>query len=570
MGFCSFSREYASGGYTNVDNRFIAKYMPQADDLSVKVYLYGLFLCQSPSHDFSLDNCAEMLRLPKEKIVSAFDFWEDMDLVRVLCREPFTVEYLPVTPSDGKPRKIKYEKYADFNKELQRKMQTVGKFLDYSTLQRYMNFLQNNEMEQQAFLLIVEYCLQSSGSNVSHAQIFNKANNFIRRGLFTYSQVEKALSDFNVHTADLKKILAALGGYTNDREPAESDYALLEKWTERGFCVAAVEKAAKSMKKGTMKGLDFVMEELESKGKFTKEEVGEYLAERDRLCDLTFRIAHALGVKISSPLAYLSAYTQKWDERGYDGESLCALAQFCVKTERGTFSALDDLIEKLYTDGVVSPESVQDFLKEKQKDLRLLSKIQSVCGGLRRNEATLNTLGVWHGWQFSDEMILEAAKRANGVTYPLPYINKTLSEWKRENIRSAADIPQKAPSAVRETPAVADADARAERERWYARRRESAQARAARFVQRAQSDPEYTRVDQELTQVVREAAKAEAFSLPTLAALKKSQEELEKKRLSLLTAMGITPEDLLPKYACPKCSDTGFLPDGRSCDCYKK
>lgn len=115
-----------------------------------------------------------------------------------------------------------------------------------------------------------------------------------------------------------------------------------------------------------------------------------------------------------------------------------------------------------------------------------------------------------------------------------------------------------------------DSDARAERERWYARRREIAQAQAERFVKRAQADPEYVRVDAELTQVVRETAKAEAFSLPSLAALKKSLEELEKKRISILTDIGITEEDLFPKYACTKCSDTGFLPDGRSCDCYKK
>ena len=30
-----------------------------------------------------------------------------------------------------------------------------------------------------------------------------------------------------------------------------------------------------------------------------------------------------------------------------------------------------------------------------------------------------------------------------------------------------------------------------------------------------------------------------------------------------------TEADFTPRYACTKCSDTGFLPDGKMCDCYK-
>ena len=29
-----------------------------------------------------------------------------------------------------------------------------------------------------------------------------------------------------------------------------------------------------------------------------------------------------------------------------------------------------------------------------------------------------------------------------------------------------------------------------------------------------------------------------------------------------------TEEDLKPKYSCNKCNDTGYLPNGKMCDCY--
>lgn len=571
MSFCYFSKDFTANSYTCVENKFIVKYMPQASDSAVKVYLYGLYLCQSPNKDFTIENCAESLSLSKEKIVEAFDFWEDCDLVQIVCREPFTIEYLPVSSALGRPKKIRYEKYADFNKELQKKMQSVNKFLDYSVLQKYMNFLQENEMEPQAFLLIVEYCVRTSGAGVSHAQIFNKAKNFISRGFFTYSQVEKALSDFNVHTADLKKTMQVLG---IAREPNEADYTLYEKWTSAGFTPGAINEAARNMKRGSMQGLDVLLDEMRVKEVFTAEEAKNYLEEREILADMTFKIARSLGVKISSPLVYSNEYVAKWYTRGYDESSLCALAVFCLKTERGGFSALDELLDKLYADGIVSEESVKDYLARMNDELKLLAKIGKFCGNIRKSESNVETLGVWRKWNFSDDMILEAAKRAANTFHPIAYMNKILSEWKHEQIFTVNAIPEKIPAAVVSkaylNPAVTAADERAERERYYSALREKAQARADRFVKRAESDPAFKDVNTRLSQAERDAAKAEVFHPDELPAFLEKISALKAERVRILTAAGITEEDLLPRYRCKKCSDTGFLPDGRACDCYKK
>ncbi len=572
MGFCYFSKEFAAGAYTSVENKFIVKYMPQAEDVAVKVYLYGLFLCQNSARDFSVENCAEVLKIPVEKIIEAFEFWEDCDLVQIICRQPFTLEYLPVSSFGGRPKKIKYEKYADFNKELQRKMQTVRKFLEYPILQKYMNFLQENEMEQQAFLLIVEYCIRQSGAAVSHQQIFNKAKNFIHRGLFTYSQVEKGLSDYNVHTADLKRILAALGGF---KEPHESDYALFSKWINEGFEVSALIEAAKSLKHGTMNGLNALLEELQENGKFTADTVREYVTERDMLCDATFKIAKNLGLKIASPLVYSKEYTAKWYSRGFDEKTLPALALFCVKTERNTFSDLDGLLERLFEEGVVSEESVQAYLKNMQKELKTLAKIQSLCGTVRKNEANLNMLAVWRKWNFDEEMILEAAKRAANTAQPLPYMNKILSDWKRENVFTVGQIPEKAATMPQNkmnfvNANVAAMNERTDIERFYASRRATAEAAVDKVEKRALQNPQYKQVTALLSQAKRDAAKADAFGLDTLPELLQKVEELNQKRVAILANMGITESDFIPKYHCKKCSDTGFLPDGKACDCYKK
>ena len=125
MSFCSFSKEFNENACTEVENRFISKYLPVADGFAVKVYLYGLYLCKK-QEDFSVTSMAEVLKTTEEKILDAFLFWEDYDLVEVLSKDPLAVNYLSARSTSGKPKKVRYDQYGDFNKELKRKMQEAS------------------------------------------------------------------------------------------------------------------------------------------------------------------------------------------------------------------------------------------------------------------------------------------------------------------------------------------------------------------------------------------------------------------------------------------------------------
>ena len=189
MAFCSFSKEFSENSFTFVENRFIQKYLPEANDFAVKVYLYGLYLCQSGNDDFSARSLAEVLNTTEERIRSAFEYWQDYDLVEILCRNPLTVQYLPVANQSGKPKKIHYDKYADFNKELQKRMQKVGKFINYQESVKYMQFLEENDIQPMAFLLVAKYCITKDGEGITPHHVFNKAKKFIANGNNTISTI---------------------------------------------------------------------------------------------------------------------------------------------------------------------------------------------------------------------------------------------------------------------------------------------------------------------------------------------------------------------------------------------
>ena len=571
MAFCAFAKEGDDNAFTSVDNKFIVKYMPEANELQVKVYLYGLFLCGSGS-DFTLASMAEVLNTDEESVKEAFAFWQDYDLVQIISKEdePFYVEYLPVRASSGKPKKIKYEKYADFNAELQRKLQKVGKPLSYTEAIKYMRFLEENDIQPMAFLLIAEYCINKQGDGVSTSYIFNKAKKYIQNGWTTYDLVEKALANYNAHEKEVSALFSVL---SITRKADDSDYALYQKWLDQGFDKGGILAAARHLKKGSMQSLSFVVEDLLEKEKFTAAEVKAYLAERELYANLAFRVGKKLGVKVSNPAPFIDEYIQKWKEYGFEDESILEAALFCLRTGKNDFTSLDEFLEKLFTDGILTAEGVSAILKEKNADLKLYAKIQDLCGIPRKSEAGLALLRVWRGWEFSDEMILEGAKRAATSASPIPYLNKILAGWKENGIFTVAAIPENAPVAQSKptfvNPAVEQINAKADRETFYAQRKAKAERIAEKYLQKAMADEEFAKVSAEITRMQLRLAKAEISGDGSLPTLQAEESALIARKKEILKRLGLTEAQLTPQYACKKCSDTGFLPSGKACDCYK-
>ena len=73
----------------------------------------------------------------------------------------------------------------------------------------------------------------------------------------------------------------------------------------------------------------------------------------------------------------------------------------------------------------------------------------------------------------------------------------------------------------------------------------------------------------ELSKMEIALAKAEVFEPAKLPALTEEKAVLLRERRTILESLGIDEAELLPKFTCLRCSDTGFLPSGVACNCYK-
>ena len=119
--------------------------------------------------------------------------------------------------------------------------------------------------------------------------------------------------------------------------------------------------------------------------------------------------------------------------------------------------------------------------------------------------------------------------------------------------------------------AVIDANARSDRDRYYATLRQKAEQAVSSVKERLEREPEYKEAERENRALEIQAAKAEFEKDDlTLRKITRRRRELYAIMKKIMADLGYTDEDLKPKYRCTRCSDTGYKSNGKACSCYPK
>lgn len=114
------------------------------------------------------------------------------------------------------------------------------------------------------------------------------------------------------------------------------------------------------------------------------------------------------------------------------------------------------------------------------------------------------------------------------------------------------------------------ADANAARERWLAENRAKAEELAERNKKYMLADSVYASAEKEIKRLGIAVAFAEIRNPADVPVLEQKLKLNEVVRAEALKRLGLTEQDLAPKYCCSMCSDTGGRPDGTLCDCYER
>lgn len=452
MGLVKFSSDFLLDTFTLVDNLFITEHLPYLDEKQVKVYLYGLYLCTVPEKQNSLDALCAVLDMTEAEVLGAYGYFEDMGLCRIISKSPLEVSYLSIKKANQPPKKYRGEKWHDFNTQLQQlfpdRMLMINEFNEY-----YM-FIDSTHMEQDAMLMIVQYCINLKGLSVRYPYILTVARNWAADNVRTVADVEERLKEYENQSEQMRQVLSALGR----KGAAElEDKQLLLKWTRSwGYEIDAILAAVKSLKSGkTFAKLDRKLDEFYRMSIFTVEQIKDYQAQIEKLKAIAVSVNKNLGVYYESLDHELEVYIAPWTAKGFGEDALRSLAHYCYITNVRTLEGMNNVVNKFFTLGLLTEASIEEYLRAQIARDGKIRKIIEKSGSSRQvTQSDRDIYRTWTAdWGFDDKLIEYAAAQAVGRTYPTPYINQLLSSYRKNGINTVEDAEKfSAISAARPAP----------------------------------------------------------------------------------------------------------------------
>lgn len=433
VSFAKFSSDFLMETYTLVDNMFINEYLPCCDENQIRVYIYGLYLCLNSSSDNSVDALCKKLDLQRSEVLDIYQFFEDMGLVQIISKEPLEVRYLSLKNSMQTPKKYKKEAWNDFNTHLQQLF--PERMLTPNEYNEYYLFLDETKLDPGAMLMIVQYCINLKGESVRYPYILAVARNWVADGVRTIADVEKKLDEYEQQTDEMQQVLSAMsrkGGA--DLEEKQ----MLLKWTRSwGYDLDAILTAIKIQKGSkTFKKIDQKLDEFYRMSIFSKEEMLDYQAQRERLKETAIAINKNLGVFYESFEHEIEVYIAPWIAKGFDQTSLELIAHHCFVSNIRALDGMNNVVNKFYSQGLLTSQSIDEFLNAQVQQDAKIRKIIEKTGRSRGVTVTdREYYRTWTAtWGFDDDIILYAAEQAVGKTYPTPFVNQLLSNYKSAGI----------------------------------------------------------------------------------------------------------------------------------------
>ena len=353
-----FAPEAARREMTPIDNLFLLEYMPDADGMFVKVYLYGLMQCYHAS--LSDADIAGALGLTDAQIRCAFVYWQAKGLVRIRSDEPLTVEYLLAEqPAVTTATPVKYRRFIESLNAL-----LNPRTLDLREMKAMYDCIELYGLEEGAVLSLVAYCIELKGKRVSANYILTVAQEWSEQGVKTQDAAEKVVADYRVQKHGAAEVLRR---WNKRRPPTVDEMALYDRWTnELGFDAETILAAAARMTDVASPTFAILSDRLtEMKHNritdlHTMEAAEEQLGADREFARQVFARLGKIGTPDKTTVAQLSMFRE---EKGISREAILLAADECAGAERPL-----GLLKKLLSDWanaqIKTVEQAQDALRK--------------------------------------------------------------------------------------------------------------------------------------------------------------------------------------------------------------
>lgn len=447
MAFCKYSTEFIASSKTEIDNIFINDYLPFAQPQFVIVYIYGLYLCNSTSFDNSLENFAKTLNMSEEDVVGAFEFWEEQGLVQVLKTNPVQVVFVPLKNVLTANKLYKPDKYTTFNQQAQDIFQGKRSITKHE-YEEYYDFLERYHVEQEALLMIMQYCVNTKKQAVGYNYILTVAKNWAYEGITTALQVEERLRAFEEKDPNLLEIFKVLG---IKRSPYVEERALLNKWlSDYGFGLEVILHVCKSYNKKArlnFERLDGILTKYYEMKLMSAKEIDDFENEKQSLYSLAKDVNKAIGVYYENLETVVETYILKWINMGFERALLVEIASYCFKNSIRTLEGMDRTVAKFYKLGLLSLSAFNEYMGQILADD---DKIKNILFSLKieRGVSTFDRTNykIWtEEWKLPGDVIDYAVSISKGKNNPIKYLSKVLADYHEKGIKTVDEAKNNSP-----------------------------------------------------------------------------------------------------------------------------
>lgn len=435
------SAEASLDGAITVENKFIVEYMPYADGDYVKVYLYGLSLAARKSDaDDSIERLARRLDMDERTVNAAIDYWTEQGLMSRLGDD---ICYFSPRTARPKIKLLDVDTYKEFNRQAQ--LYISARQISPNEYHDYYALMEKLHVEWQAMVLIVKYCVDLKGDNVSCPYILSVARNLAEDGYRTADDVGERLDEFGVYYNDLRAALGAMGKKHIDHEAIQ----LYKKWKiEYKFGADVILHVAQNMKHGSsIAMLDGKLTQYYKLGFFSADIIDKYEEDRKELYKLASSINKALGVFYENTDPEIATYIKPWLGLGFESKAILAAADYCMKKDMKRLSDLDAVIRDLFERGLTTEKQVKDNVNYEN---RFDNKIEKLLKTLKIQGAVKDIhrayYANWAGkWNMPKSLIDYAAELSADKANPFVYMNAVLLAWHNAGITDIKKAKAAAP-----------------------------------------------------------------------------------------------------------------------------
>lgn len=429
---------------TAVPNAFLCEYMPSAPEGYVKVYLYGLMCAHAgmADDDSMLDDVAKALNMGREEVEGALRYWERCRLIARIKDRPPVYRFLSVQQAMFQKQQTPHdEAYENFARAIYAAFGERRKLHGGETVLAY-EWVEQLKLPAEVVMMLIQHMIATRGVQFGFKEAQKLATELSEQNIRTIEEAETLFSRSEAAWKGARKIITRLG---KRRNPSMDEIDLYVKWTtEWGFAPKAVESTCAEMTKGdpSFAYLDKILEGILSRSggkEMTAKQVEKQLAGEKNETARVKEMLAAFGTKklvIDQGIRLVYRDMLKLAEH-----DVILLAAREVGKRRGTHS-LDDistLLEAWNERKLEDAESVSDYLAYINEQNRRLKELFFVigkeCGCTQQNR---EMLAKWQEqWRMPDEVLDLAAEYSRNVDYPMPYMNKLISNWHDANIATA-------------------------------------------------------------------------------------------------------------------------------------